>query len=100
MQQDNLYPNTGSEWYDRQARQGQTDPTEKAVNEKRDIIEEVVKWFSEEMQKFDSVDNIQHSPDTNPQDFMNAWAINRGMKAQFKKKKEELQALLEDYPAK
>lgn len=99
MQEDNLYPRNSSSWFSPSAPQAkQTDPAERAVNEKRDIIEEVVKWFDQEIDGFDSIEAITPYPETNPDDFMRAWMVNRGMKEKFMGKKLELEALLEDYP--
>lgn len=100
MQEDNIYPRNG-EWYTRQTAQNTAvDPEEKAVNEKRDIIEEVVRWFDEQRAHLDSVESITPSPDTNPDDFMRAWMVNRGVKELLESKQRELEALLQDYPAK
>ena len=99
MREENLYPNDGS-WVANTKDQVETDPTEKAVNEKRDIIEEIVDWFDAEVAAFDSVESISFNADVDTEKFIRAWMINRGMKAKFTEKLRELQALLEDYPKK
>lgn len=98
MQEDNLYPRQSAEWLTEAQTGSRTDPTERAVNEKRDIIEEVVNWFTDEVQALDSVEALTPNPETNPDDFMRAWMVNRALKEKLLGKKLELEALLEDYP--
>jgi hypothetical protein len=98
MQEDNAYPTHGGDFYSRPEKTASINPEEKAVNEKRDIIEETVRWFDEQIEALDSVDSISFKADVETEKFIRAWAINRGMKDNFERKKAELITLLEDYP--